>query len=67
MEIKFFSLENPARFPAYTISTAGITLDYSKNQVTDDTLTMLIDLAREKGVPEQRDAMYAGEIGRAHV
>ncbi len=49
------------RFPACTISTSGLILDYSKNQIADEDMAMLIRLAREKGIIEQRDAMYAGE------
>ncbi|GHF33705.1 glucose-6-phosphate isomerase [Deinococcus metalli] len=40
---------------------AGLYLDYSKNRVTDETLTLLLDLARETGVAAKRDAMFAGE------
>ncbi|WP_309570929.1 glucose-6-phosphate isomerase [Deinococcus sp.] len=40
---------------------AGLYLDYSKNRVTDETMTLLLDLARETHVPEKRNAMFAGE------
>ena len=40
---------------------AGLYLDYSKNRVTDETLTLLLNLARETGVEQKRDAMFAGE------
>ncbi|HEU4777112.1 MAG TPA: glucose-6-phosphate isomerase, partial [Telluria sp.] len=36
-------------------------LDYSKNRVDARTLELLTDLARERGVEKQRDAMFAGE------
>lgn len=36
-------------------------LDYSKNIVTDETLHLLFDLARECEVESLRDAMFAGE------
>lgn len=36
-------------------------MDYSKNRVDDETLRLLLELARESGVPERRDAMFAGE------
>jgi glucose-6-phosphate isomerase len=39
----------------------GWYLDYSKNLVTDETLQLLVDLARESNVPDLRDAMFAGE------
>jgi glucose-6-phosphate isomerase len=40
---------------------AGLLLDYSKHRVTGETLGLLIDLAKERGVEERRDAMFAGE------
>jgi glucose-6-phosphate isomerase len=44
-----------------TAEAAGIYLDYSKNRVTDETLSLLIELAEQSGVPERRDAMFRGE------
>jgi glucose-6-phosphate isomerase len=35
--------------------------DYSKNRLTDETLGLLAQLARESHVEERRDAMFAGE------
>jgi glucose-6-phosphate isomerase len=40
---------------------AGLFLDFSKNRVTDETLMLLGELARERGVHERRAAMFAGE------
>jgi glucose-6-phosphate isomerase len=40
---------------------AGLHLDFSKNLVTDETVIMLGELARERGVEARRDAMFAGE------
>jgi glucose-6-phosphate isomerase len=36
-------------------------LDYSKNRVTDETMGLLVELARERGVAQRRDAMFKGE------
>ena len=49
------------RFPALTVDAAGLFLDYSKNRLDARTLELLTDLARERGVEDQRDAMFAGE------
>jgi glucose-6-phosphate isomerase len=43
------------------LEAAGWYLDYSKNRVTDETMQLLVDLARESLVPDRRDAMFAGE------
>jgi glucose-6-phosphate isomerase len=40
---------------------AGIYLDYSKNRVTDETLTLLSRLAEESGLRERIDAMFRGD------
>ena len=39
----------------------GLYLDYSKNRVTDETMRLLMQLARERGVEARRDAMFRGE------
>jgi glucose-6-phosphate isomerase len=52
---------DPGRGERLTASAEGIYLDYSKNRVTDETMARLVELARECGVPEHRDAMFAGE------
>ncbi|HUN30887.1 MAG TPA: glucose-6-phosphate isomerase [Trebonia sp.] len=53
--------EDPGRGERLTAQAAGLYLDYSKNRITDETLALLIELARESGVPERRDAMFRGE------
>jgi glucose-6-phosphate isomerase len=44
-----------------TAEAAGIFLDYSKNRVTDETLTLLRALADESGLRERIDAMFRGD------
>jgi glucose-6-phosphate isomerase len=41
--------------------SAGLYLDYSKNRITDETIRLLTELAKERGVTERRDAMFRGE------
>ncbi|MGH2701620.1 MAG: glucose-6-phosphate isomerase [Actinomycetota bacterium] len=53
--------EDQARGERFTAETAGIYLDYSKNRVTDETLTLLFALADECGLSERIDAMFKGE------
>jgi len=55
--------EDPTRGERLAVDAAGWYLDYSKNLVTDETLELLVDLARESLLPDHRDAMFAG----AHV
>ena len=49
------------RFERFSMSTCGLFLDYSKNRLDTDTLTLLHRLARDAGVAERRAAMFAGE------
>jgi glucose-6-phosphate isomerase len=44
-----------------TVEAAGLYLDYSKNRITDQTLKMLLQLAKESGLRERIDAMFSGE------
>jgi len=43
------------------LEAAGLYLDYSKNRVTDQTLALLLELARACGLRERIDAMFRGE------
>jgi glucose-6-phosphate isomerase len=53
--------QDPGRGERLTAQAAGLYLDYSKNRVTDETLRLLVALARESGVEERRDAMFRGD------
>jgi glucose-6-phosphate isomerase len=52
---------DPARFDRFSIEVADLLVDYSKNRITDETLKLLFDLARQARVFEWRDRMFAGE------
>jgi glucose-6-phosphate isomerase len=45
----------------FTAEAAGLFLDFSKNCITDQTLTLLLQLARESGLRGKIDAMFSGE------
>ena len=53
--------ENPARFSQFSLEACGLLLDYSKNRITNETMGLLIDLARERGVEQWREKMFRGE------
>ena len=53
--------DDPARGERLTVEAVGLFLDYSKHRVTDETLRLLAQLARECGLQERRDAMFRGE------
>ena len=52
---------DPIRGERMTCEAAGLFLDYSKNRVTDETLTLLLQLAKESSLRERLDAMFRGE------
>lgn len=52
---------NPARFDEFHLSLDGLLLDYSKQDITAETKTLLLDLARACDIEKQRDAMFSGE------
>jgi glucose-6-phosphate isomerase len=53
--------EDPKRGERFTAEAVGIFLDYSKNRITDETLSLLIQLANESALRARIDAMFAGE------
>jgi glucose-6-phosphate isomerase len=52
---------DPRRGERMTAEAAGVYLDYSKNRITDDTLTLLVRLAEEAGLRDRIDAMFRGD------
>lgn len=53
--------QDPQRFERLSLDAAGLFLDYSKNRLDGRTLALLANLARERGVEQLRDAMFAGD------
>ncbi len=53
--------EDSSRADRFTAEGAGLCLDFSKNRIADETVRLLVQLARERGVAERRDAMFRGE------
>ena len=53
--------QDPGRGERLVAEGAGLTLDYSKNRATDETLRLLVELADTSGVATRRDAMFRGE------
>jgi len=49
------------RFDQFSQQACGLFLDYSKNNMTTETLSLLCDLARQESLEKQRDAMFKGD------
>ncbi|HUK15528.1 MAG TPA: glucose-6-phosphate isomerase [Bryobacteraceae bacterium] len=60
-EMRKLFADDPKRGERLTLEAVELFLDYSKNRVTEQTLKLLMQLARESGVEERRDAMFRGE------
>ncbi len=52
---------DPGRGDRLNAEAAGIYLDYSKNRITDETLTLLVRLAEEVGLRARIEAMFRGD------
>jgi glucose-6-phosphate isomerase len=53
--------KDPQRGRRMTAEAVGLFLDYSKNRVTDQTLKLLFELAKESGLRAKINAMFGGE------
>ena len=51
----------PGRAQKLSLQAGALLLDYSKHRVTDATMALLIDLARQADVEGRRARMFAGE------
>ncbi|NOX43674.1 MAG: glucose-6-phosphate isomerase [Gammaproteobacteria bacterium] len=53
--------EDPKRFTKFSTQFNDILLDYSKNRITEETLTLLFDLARQSELTTWINRMFTGE------
>jgi glucose-6-phosphate isomerase len=52
---------DPQRFERFHLRFDDILLDFSKNRVTDETMRLLFDLARQADVPGWAEKMFTGQ------
>lgn len=53
--------EDNNRFESFQVSLNDILIDYSKNIITSETMSLLLELAREVELKESIDAMFRGD------
>ena len=53
--------QDKERFNKFSLTAAGITLDYSKNRVTEETMNLLMNLAKSSDLLSHRAKMFSGE------
>lgn len=61
--LREFFADDPERGTRFTATVGDLYIDYSKHRITDETVRLLIDLARTAGLEDRRAAMFAG----AHI
>jgi glucose-6-phosphate isomerase len=52
---------DPTRGNRLSLEAVGLFFDYSKNRITDDTIKLLMELARESELQSRIDAMFRGD------
>ncbi|MHB1187681.1 glucose-6-phosphate isomerase [Thiobacillus sp.] len=52
---------DPARFGRFSLQVGEVLLDYSKNRITDETMSLLMRLAEEADVTGWRERMFSGD------
>jgi glucose-6-phosphate isomerase len=53
--------QDPGRFDRFSRRLGDILIDFSKNRITEETLRLLLDLAREANLERWRERMFAGD------
>ena len=53
--------QDPDRFTSFSNCIEDIVIDYSKNIITKETVSLLLELAEEARLPEAIEAMFKGE------
>ena len=52
---------DPERFEKFSIQFNNILVDYSKNRITEETLTLFLELAKEINLRDAIDKMFSGD------
>lgn len=53
--------DDPQRAERFSVEALGVYLDFSKNRITDETIRLLLDVAKSSNLRERIDAMFAGQ------
>ena len=61
MHMRDLFASDPQRFTRFSLQLGEILFDYSKNRITEVTLALLFDLARQARLPQWIEAMFTGE------
>src|SRR4051812_24899473 len=53
---------DPQRGERFALEAGGLYLDYSKNRIDAETISLLVALAQECGLRERIEAMFRGDV-----
>ncbi|HVO44010.1 MAG TPA: glucose-6-phosphate isomerase [Aggregatilineales bacterium] len=53
--------QDPHRFERFSLRFGDLLFDYSKNRITEKTMTLLLDLANQANLSRQIEAMFTGQ------
>ena len=52
---------DPGRAQRFSLGLEGLFVDFSRNLITDETLSLLLDLAGQRGLDEKIDTLFSGQ------
>ncbi|WP_333620763.1 glucose-6-phosphate isomerase [Sphingobacterium multivorum] len=61
VQIRNLYIEDPHRFSTFSVQWGDVLFDYSKNRITEETLNLLLELAKEVKLDQAIDKMFAGD------
>ncbi|HAR20881.1 MAG TPA: glucose-6-phosphate isomerase [Cytophagales bacterium] len=61
LQMKDLFSQDPQRFESFHLEFQDILVDYSKNRITSETISLLLELAKEANVKAATEAMFTGE------
>jgi glucose-6-phosphate isomerase len=61
LHMRDFFAADSNRFEKFSLQFGGLLLDYSKHRITEETLPLLFQMAREAKIETWRDKMFAGD------
>ncbi len=61
VHMRDFFAQDPQRFERFSLRLGDILLDYSKNRITEETISLLLDLAHQAHVADKIEAMFSGQ------
>ena len=61
VEMRDLFAKDSNRFSNFSLLLEDILFDFSKNRITEETLQLLLQLAKQQQVEEWRNKMFAGE------